>query len=205
MIVLLILGAYLLGSIPVGVLVGRAFGFDPRATGSGNIGMTNVARSGGKTAAALTFGGDLLKGLIPVAAIRAQGFPPLVLAMVGFAAFVGSITSIFLLLKGGRGVSTSVGVWLGLAPLPIGISILVFLVMLATTRIVSLASISAAIALPPAVAAGGCPRPYLLLAILMSALVLLRHHENIRRLINGEEPTIGSSKGRAKGVTEGKS
>src|SRR6266436_7273056 len=137
MLVLLILGAYLLGSIPVGVLVGRAFGFDPRATGSGNIGMTNVARSGGKTAAALTFGGDLLKGLIPVAAIRRQGFPPLVLAMVGFAAFVGSITSIFLLFKGGRGVSTSVGVWLGLAPLPIGISILVFLVMLATTRIVS--------------------------------------------------------------------
>ena len=198
MIVLLILGAYLLGSIPVGVLVGRAFGFDPRATGSHNIGMTNVARTGGKTAAALTFGGDLLKGLIPVAAIRAQGFPPLVLAMVGFAAFVGSITSIFLLFKGGRGVSTSVGVWLGLAPLPIGISILVFLVMLATTRIVSLASIGAAIALPPAVAAGGCPRPYLLLAILMSALVLLRHHENIRRLINGEEPTIGSSKVRAK-------
>jgi acyl phosphate:glycerol-3-phosphate acyltransferase len=201
MIVLLILGAYLLGSIPVGVLVGRAFGFDPRATGSHNIGMTNVARAGGKTAAAITFAGDLLKGLIPVAAIRVQGYPPAVLAMVGFAAFAGSIASIFLLFKGGRGVSTSVGVWLGLAPLPIGISSLVFLVMLTATRIVSLASISAAIALVPAVAARGCPRPYLLLAILMSALVLLRHHENIRRLINGEEPTIGSSRVRA---TQGK-
>src|SRR5260370_19164259 len=173
MIVLLILGAYLLGSSPVGVLVGGAFGFDPRAIGSGNIGMTNVARSGGKRAAALTCGGDLLKGLIPVAAIRLQGFPPLVLAMVGFAAFVGSITSIFLLFKGGRGVSTSVGVWLGLAPLPIGISILVFLVMLATTRIVSLASISPALPLPTPGAAGGWPRPYLLMANLTSALVLL--------------------------------
>jgi glycerol-3-phosphate acyltransferase PlsY len=88
--------------------------------------------------------------------------------MVGFAAFAGSIASIFLLFKGGRGVSTSVGVWLALAPLPIGISILVFIVMLTATRIVSLASISAAIALVPAVAARGCPRPYLLLAILMS-------------------------------------
>jgi acyl phosphate:glycerol-3-phosphate acyltransferase len=194
MILLLILGAYLLGSIPVGVLVGRAFGFDPRAAGSHNIGMTNVARTGGKTAAALTFGGDLLKGLIPVVAIRVQGYPPAVLAMVGVAAFVGSIASVYLLFKGGRGVSTSVGVWLALAPLPIGISIMVFLVMLTATRIVSLASISAAIALPPAVAARGCPRPYLLLAIVMSALVLLRHHENIRRLINGEEPTIGSQK-----------
>src|SRR5260370_39032487 len=97
MIVLLILGAYLLGSIPVGVLVGRAFGFDPRAIGSGNIGMTNVARSGGKTAAALTFGGDLLKGLIPVAAIRAQGVPPPVLSMVRFSPVLGFITSIFLL------------------------------------------------------------------------------------------------------------
>src|SRR5260370_33434129 len=103
----------------------------------------------------MRFGGELLKGLIRVGAIRAQGVPPLVLAMVGFAAFVGSITSIFLLFKGGRGVSTSVGVWLGLGALPIGISVLVFLRILATTRSRSLAWIGGAIALPPSVWLGG--------------------------------------------------
>src|ERR1700682_396040 len=86
---LLIAGGYLLGSIPVGVLVGRAFGFDPRAVGSGNVGMTNVARAGGKIAAAITFVGDFLKGLIPVVLARAAGMTPGGLALVAFAAFLG--------------------------------------------------------------------------------------------------------------------
>ncbi|MGH7933385.1 MAG: glycerol-3-phosphate 1-O-acyltransferase PlsY [Candidatus Binataceae bacterium] len=182
--------SYLLGSVPVGVIVGRLRGFDPRAVGSGNIGMTNVSRAGGKVAAAITFIGDLLKGLIPVLVGHAFGIVVPVLALVGLAAFAGAIFSIYLRFHGGRGVATSVGVWLGLAPFPILIAIGVFIVVVALTRIVSLASISAAITLVPAVAALGCPRPYILLAILMSALVLLRHHENIRRLISGEEPVI---------------
>jgi glycerol-3-phosphate acyltransferase PlsY len=117
-----------------------------------------------------------------------------VLALVGLAAFVGSIASIFLGFGGGRGVSTSVGVWLALAPAPMGVAMAVFAVMLAAARIVSLASICAAIALPPAVAVLGCPRAYVLLAIVMAALVLLRHRENLRRLAAGEEPRIGSRK-----------
>jgi acyl phosphate:glycerol-3-phosphate acyltransferase len=189
----LIIAGYLIGSIPVGVLVGRAFGFDPRETGSGNIGMTNVARAGGGMAAALTFIGDLAKGLLPVLiASAAVGRVPIELALVGFAAFVGSIASIFLRFEGGRGVAASVGVWLGLAPIPIGIALLVFIILVASTRVVSLASIGAAVALPPAVAAAGSPRHYILLAILMSALVIFRHQENIKRLMNGEEPKIGT-------------
>jgi acyl phosphate:glycerol-3-phosphate acyltransferase len=179
----------------VGVIVGHLRGFDPRVVGSGNIGMTNVARAGGRSAAAITFAGDFLKGLIPIMAVRAvPGTVPSTLALVGLAAFVGSIASIFLGFRGGRGVSTSVGVWLGLAPAPIGISILVFILMLAAARIVSIASLCAAIALSAAVAAFGCPRPYILLAIVMSALVMLRHKENILRLIRGEEPKIGEAK-----------
>jgi acyl phosphate:glycerol-3-phosphate acyltransferase len=178
-------------------MVGNVFGFDPRAVGSGNIGMTNVARAGGGSAAAITFIGDLAKGLFPVLVARTVlgGDAVPVLALVGFATFAGSIASIFLRFKGGRGVSTSLGVWLGLAPAPIGIVLLVFATLVASTRVMSLASIGAAVSLPPAVAAVGCPRPYILLAILMSGLVILRHRENIKRLMNGEEPKIGGGKG----------
>jgi acyl phosphate:glycerol-3-phosphate acyltransferase len=190
---------YLIGSIPVGVLVGRAFGFDPRAVGSGNVGMTNVARAGGKVAAALTFAGDLLKGLIPVVMARWVGLPVIGLALVGFAAFLGSIASIFLRFTGGRGVATSLGLWLGLAPVPAAIAAVVFALILAASRIVSLASISGAIVIVPAVAVLGYPRPYILLAIVVSSLVLLRHRANIGRLIARQEPRIGERKSKLAG------
>jgi glycerol-3-phosphate acyltransferase PlsY len=185
---------YLIGSIPVGVMVGRSFGFDPRAVGSGNVGMTNVARAGGGSAAAITFVGDLLKGLLPVVIARAAGLAAGGVAMVAFAAFLGSIASIFLKFTGGRGVATSFGIWLVLAPIPVTVAAVVFLVVLAASRIASLASISAAIVIVPAIAVAGRPRPYILLAIGISALVLLRHRENINRLIAGEEPRIGGGK-----------
>jgi acyl phosphate:glycerol-3-phosphate acyltransferase len=190
-IALLFIGSYLFGSIPVGVLVGRAFGFDPRDVGSGNIGMTNVTRAGGKRAGAITFVGDLLKGLIPVLWARTAGLQPPVVAIVGLGAFVGAICSIFLRFHGGKGVSASLGIWLGIAPVPVLIALGVFLIVFALSRIVSLASICAAIALPPAAAMLGLPRPYVGLAIVMTALVLLRHHENIARLIRGEERPVG--------------
>ena len=197
-IALLFIGAYLFGSIPVGVLVGRAFGFDPRGVGSGNIGMTNVTRAGGKWAGAITFVGDLLKGMIPVLAARIAGLSPAIVAMVGLGAFLGAISSIFLRFQGGKGVSASLGIWLGISPLPVLIALGVFGIVFAVGRIVSLASISAAIALPPAAAILGLPRPYVGLAIVMTGLVLLRHHENIARLIRGEERSMGS-KGASRG------
>ncbi len=173
-------------------MVGRARGFDPRKVGSGNVGMTNIARAGGRSAAAITFSGDLLKGLLPVLIARGAGLAPVAIAGVGFAAVAGSVASIFMGFGGGRGVSTSFGVWLGLAPIAAGIAFVVFIVIVAGARIVSLGSIAAAIALVPAVAATGSPRPYILLAIAVSAVVLTRHHENIRRLLAGEEPKIGA-------------
>jgi glycerol-3-phosphate acyltransferase PlsY len=192
---ILIAASYLVGSIPFGVIVGRLKGFDPRAVGSGNIGMTNVARAGGKGAAAATFIGDLVKGAGPVAFARAMGFAPAVIAWAGFAAFLGAICSIFLRFRGGKGVSASLGIWAVLAPLPLVLALTAFVVVFAVTRIMSLASISAAIVLVPAVAALAGPRPYLALAIAMSALVLFRHHENIRRLMAGEEPRFQARKG----------
>jgi acyl phosphate:glycerol-3-phosphate acyltransferase len=193
------MAGYLIGSIPVGVLVGRAFGFDPRAVGSGNVGMTNVARAGGKIPAAITFIGDTLKGLLPVAMARAAGLGPGGLAVVAFAAFLGSIASIFLHFTGGRGVATSLGLWIVLAPVAVAIAAAAFLGVIALSRIVSLASIAAAIVLVPAVAAVGCPRQYILLTIAVSGLVLLRHRANIERLMAGEEPRIGDRKPESEG------
>ncbi len=185
---LLIVGAYLVGSIPTGVIVGRLRGFDPRAVGSGNIGTSNVARAGGASAAVITFAGDVLKGAIPVIVAQAAGFPIPIIACTGLAAFFGAICSVFLRFRGGKGVAAALGVWLAIAPMVILVALAVFGVVFAVSRIMSLASMGAAIALPPAAAAMGLPQNYLLLAILMTALVLFRHRENIRRLSRGEEP-----------------
>ena len=185
---LLIIGAYLIGSIPTGVIVGRMRGFDPRAVGSGNIGTSNVVRAGGISAALMTFAGDLLKGAIPVIVARSAGFSPAAISWVGLAAFVGAICSVFLGFRGGKGIAAALGIWLAISPLMILFPLIVFAVVVAMSRIMSLGSICAAIALPPTVAAFRLPHHYLLLAILMTALALFRHRENIRRLSRGEEP-----------------
>ena len=193
-IAFVMIAAYLIGSIPFGVIWGRLRGFDPRTVGSGNIGMTNVARAGGSSAAALTFAGDVLKGALPVAAARALGFLPSELAWVALAAFAGSIFSIFLGLRGGKGVSAALGVWVMLSPFALLFAMAAFAVVLASFRIISLASIVAALVIPIAVAAVGGPRPYLVLAVTISALVIVRHSENIRRLLRGAEPRFGERK-----------
>jgi len=193
---MLIAFAYLFGSIPFGVLVGKMRGFDPRSVGSGNIGMTNVARAGGASAAGLTFIGDVLKGAIPVAFVKLMGFPPGIIAWVAIAAFVGSIASVFLGFSGGKGISASLGIWTVLAPTAVLFALAAWGVTLATSRIMSLASIIAAIVLVPAVAILTTHRVYIFTAIVISALVILRHRENIRRLIAGEEKRfeIGKAK-----------
>ena len=185
---LLILGAYLMGSIPTGVIVGRIRGFDPRAVGSGNIGTSNVIRAGGMSAALMTFVGDVLKGAIPVIVTRAAGFPVATIAWVGLAAFVGAICSVFLFFQGGKGIAAALGIWIAISPMAIVFALGAFAVVVAISRIMSLASMVAAIVLPLAVAILGLPHHYLLLAILMSALALFRHRENIQRLSRGEEP-----------------
>ncbi|HYK64523.1 MAG TPA: glycerol-3-phosphate 1-O-acyltransferase PlsY [Patescibacteria group bacterium] len=186
--VILIVGSYLVGSIPTGVIVGRLRGFDPRAVGSGNIGTANVVRAGGVSAAVITLVGDALKGAIPVIVARAAGFPIEVVAWAALAAFIGSVCSVFLRFSGGKGIACALGIWIAISPLAILIALAVFGIVLAISRIMSLSSMCAAIALPPTVAALGLPHHYLLLAILMAALALFRHRENIQRLSRGEEP-----------------
>src|SRR5271170_1359742 len=149
---LLILVAYVIGSIPTGVIVGRLRGFDPRAVGSGNIGTSNVIRAGGMSAALMTFAGDVLKGAIPVLIARAAGFPVATIAWTGLAAYVGAICSVFLFFQGGKGGAAALGIWLSISPTVILFALIAFAVVFAISRIMSLATMGAAIVSPPAVA-----------------------------------------------------
>jgi acyl phosphate:glycerol-3-phosphate acyltransferase len=203
--------AYLLGSIPFGYLLVKTFrGEDIRLSGSGNIGATNVARSGAKGLGAATLLLDMLKGLLAVwlAAVLARSkFNPCV-AMGGFYcdstrlmataalfAVLGHIFPVWLKFKGGKGVATALGVFALLFPLAVLVSLAIFIIVLVLTRYVSLGSILAALAFP--VAAYFLYHPdwtSLALAAAVSAAVILKHHQNIGRLLAGTESRFGSKK-----------
>lgn len=195
MTVLLLLAAYLIGSIPFAIVSSKLFGLaDPRHYGSGNPGATNVLRSGHKGAAALTLLGDCLKGWLVVFAAQQLDFDPLAAAAAGLAAFLGHVFSIFLRGKGGKGVATALGVLLGINPWLALLVLATWLGVAAITRYSSLAALSAAAMAP--LAGGlllGDMRIVVLLAI-MTAVLFWRHADNIRRLISGQESKIGSKK-----------
>jgi glycerol-3-phosphate acyltransferase PlsY len=189
-----VLLAYLLGSIPTGVLLARIAGVDVRSAGSGNIGATNVARTAGRGLGILTLVGDVLKGLVPVVIVRALGEPDEVVAATGVAALAGHVFSIFLRMQGGKGVATGAGVLIGLAPTFAPIPLAVFVGTFALSRMVSLASIVAAVSAPIALFLGGRSLPTTLATLTISVLIVWRHHENLSRLLDGTEPTFTSRK-----------
>ena len=194
--------AYLLGSIPFGYILVRIFRKeDIRATGSGNIGATNVARSGAKGLGILTLLFDLLKGVAAVlvaahSAPGTPGFPSDLAVAAGIAAVLGHVFPVWLGFKGGKGVATALGVFLAITPLAALCALGVFIVVFAITRYVSLASILAAVMLPvfcllwmpdrSPVFVGG--------VIFLALLVIAKHHANIARLMQGKENRFGSKK-----------
>lgn len=184
----LLLG-YALGSIPFGLLLTRAFGAgDLRSIGSGNIGATNVLRTGRKGLAGATLILDLCKGLLAV--LLAWRWFPEVVGLAALGAFIGHCFPVWLKFRGGKGVATLMGVSLGLA-WPIGVAYaLTWLVMLAVTRISSLAGMTAAIAAPVVAIMTGHGRFALVLAV-MAAVVIFLHRANIARLRAGTEPRLG--------------
>ena len=189
-VTLMVLMAYLVGGIPFGLIVSFVLtGEDPRKVGSGNIGATNVSRAAGKKAGAITLVLDVLKGLLPVLLAR-HLFPQnhLMVAAVGLAALCGHCFSPYLRLKGGKGVATGAGAFLGISPLALLLSLAVFLGMLKWKGYVSLSSISAAWAMPFILLATGKPPLLALAAGTMAAIITLRHKANIERLMAGEEP-----------------
>ena len=186
--------AYLSGSIPTGVLLTRRLGIDIRSTGSGNVGATNVARSAGKKIGLLTLLGDALKGLIPVVMVRMLGLGEGTLACAAVAALLGHIFSPFLQFSGGKGVATGFGVFLGMAPFAVLIALVVFLATFAASRIVSLASIVATAVLPLVLVWFAYPKIYIWAGMAMAGLVIVRHKENIIRLLRGEESKFSFAK-----------
>jgi glycerol-3-phosphate acyltransferase PlsY len=182
--------AYLLGSIPFGVLITRGLGLgDLRAIGSGNIGATNVLRTGHKGAAAATLVLDAAKGGVAVLVARALlGEPAAMVA--GFAAFLGHLFPVWLGFRGGKGVATFLGVMLALA-WPAGVAACAtWLAVAFASRYSSLAALAAAAATPLWLWLAGPPGA-VWLGVALAALVWIRHHANIRRMLDGSEPRIG--------------
>ena len=191
---LVILFAYLVGSIPTGVLLGRVAGVDVRKQGSGNIGATNVARTAGRTLGIFTLIGDALKGLGPVLICRALELDEAIVAAAAVAALCGHVFSVFLGFRGGKGVATGVGVLLGLAPASLPIPLTIFGATMAATRTVSLSSILAVLSAPFAVLLFRYPPAIAAAALAMAVLIISRHHENISRLLAGTERRFESRK-----------
>jgi acyl phosphate:glycerol-3-phosphate acyltransferase len=185
--IILFVLAYLLGSIPFGLVVGKVFyGVDVRQHGSGNVGTTNVFRVLGKKAGVAVLVCDMLKGYVP-AAIAAALFHPWAAIFIAAAPVVGHIYSIFLKGKGGKGIATGAAVVLALVPLVFAIILIVWIVLLLTTRYVSVASLVASFLVPVLTIAFGEPLPYKIAGVLVAVLVWWAHRGNIQRLLAGEE------------------
>lgn len=190
--VALLLAAYLLGSVPYGYIVGRIRGLDVRQHGSGNIGASNVMRLLGVPAGILVLLLDASKGYLGVAMMRMAGFDmPELLLLAGLCAVVGHTWSVFLRFRGGRGVASSLGVVIALAPTVAGIAFLSWVIVLVLTRYISLASVIAGAVLPIAMILLKQPGVYILGGFVIFILDVYRHVPNFRRLMAGTEPKIG--------------
>lgn len=191
--------AYLLGSLPFAVIVSRAFGLsDPRSYGSGNPGATNVLRSGNKAAAALTLLGDAVKGAAAVLLVRAllthHSAAEQIVALAGLLAFLGHVFSVFLRFRGGKGVATAAGVLLAMNPAVGGMTLAVWVGIVALTRYSSAAALTAALAAPVFTAWQVGDSAWIAAVSIMSAILIWRHRDNIRRLFSGQEGRIGAKK-----------
>jgi glycerol-3-phosphate acyltransferase PlsY len=196
------LGGYLAGSIPFAVIVSRALGLpDPRTYGSGNIGATNVLRSGSRVAALLTLAGDTAKGWAAVLIAQGMGATDELLALVALAALLGHIFPVWLRFHGGKGVATAAGVLMAL-DWRLGLAVIVvWLTMAVVSRYSSLAAITAALFAPAAAwfFLGASARFAAVAA--MSVILIARHRDNIAKLARGEESRIGEKKGGAQGAS----
>jgi glycerol-3-phosphate acyltransferase PlsY len=194
---LFIIVAYLVGSIPTGLILSRATGVDIRKSGSGNIGATNVTRLLGKKLGVLTLVGDVLKAVIPMLAVHwylvrsGMSVNPqevdLVVSLCGGAAFLGHMYSIYLKFRGGKGVATALGVFIVLEPLAVLISLMLFIAVVYFSGYVALGSLLVAALMSLWIwLLKGSPN-HIFLAFFIGVLIWLKHAENIRRLFEGTE------------------
>ncbi len=187
-----LLVGYAFGSVPFGLVLGKLTGLgDIRKSGSGNIGATNMLRVGGKKLAAITLLLDALKGTIPVLLFKLAGQDYGVVAAIG--ALTGHLFPVWLKFKGGKGVATAIGIWFGLA-WPVGLAICAaWLLSAVVFRYSSLAALLA-LGLSPIFAMKWATPDHALFALLVGIVIWVKHHANIKRLLNGSEPKIGQDK-----------
>ncbi|UDQ97330.1 glycerol-3-phosphate 1-O-acyltransferase PlsY [Lentisphaerota bacterium WC36G] len=199
--------SYLFGSIPWAFIIGKANGVDIRKCGSGNVGATNVTRTVGKCWGKLCFACDLLKGVLPVVTVSliAKKYLPSTTEstinygcmVAGFSAISGHVWTIFLKFKGGKGISTSAGVLLALAPAPVLAALILWVIIFKTSKMVSLASIIAAGALPiiavifnytlKKYSFFATEKPILIFLVVIAVIAIAKHRSNIKRIIAGTE------------------
>ena len=184
----LVIVGYLAGSIPTGLLLTMAFSdVDPRKGGSRNIGATNILRTAGKTLGALTLVGDCLKGLVPVLLALWLMRSDVWVGLIALSTFVGHLFPVFLKFKGGKGVATALGVYLGIAPLAVLFDAGVFFGVVLKWRFVSVGSLTAAALMPILIAILTESKPYVITSLIIAGLIWYRHQDNIRRLFAGSE------------------
>jgi acyl phosphate:glycerol-3-phosphate acyltransferase len=190
-VLLLVVTAYLIGSVPFALILARRMGTaDLRRIGSGNIGAANVLRTSGVGAGVTVMLLDIAKGAGSVMLVqRFDGGA--VTAAAGLAAIVGHVFPVWLRFRGGKGVATACGVFSVLTPLAVGPALAVFLCAVWMTRYISVGSILASVALPPIAYATGSPPPVLGAALTASTLILIRHRTNLARVLAGTEQRIG--------------
>lgn len=195
--VLIVLFAYLCGSISSAVWYGRiVYGVDVRKHGSGNAGATNSLRVLGKTAGIIVLIIDLLKGLLPVFIAKYLDFPELIVFIVGFAAVVGHLLPVFSGFKGGKGVATSMGVVLAVMPLAALVCFVVFVLTVLLTKYVSLGSILGALSFPISVLALSPDHSvyFRFFSVILALLLTFTHRKNMERLLAGVESKLGKKK-----------
>ncbi|MBI4687904.1 MAG: glycerol-3-phosphate 1-O-acyltransferase PlsY [Nitrospirae bacterium] len=186
--------AYFIGSIPFGVLVAKTKGIDLRSVGSRNIGATNVLRSLGKLPAIITLLGDSLKGALVVLLCRLTIGDEFWEGLTGVSAILGHIYSMFLSFKGGKGVATGFGVLLVYSPLETLIAMGVWIATVLYSRYSSLGAVISYAALPLVFILSGADKTKTIFAAAISVLIILKHRENIKRLLEGTESRIGEKR-----------
>ncbi|SEP10927.1 glycerol-3-phosphate 1-O-acyltransferase PlsY [Aquisalimonas asiatica] len=190
--VVLIVAAYLFGSISAAILTCRAMGLpDPRSEGSRNPGATNVLRVGNRLAAGITLGGDFIKGTIPVVIGVIAGAGPVTLALIGLAAFLGHLYPVFFRFEGGKGVATGLGVLLGWSWPALLLTIITWLAVAALFRYSSLAALVSFLLAPFFLAYFDQPQAIMLGMLGITLLTYWRHRGNLQSLLNGTEKKIG--------------
>ncbi|MEN2993837.1 MAG: glycerol-3-phosphate 1-O-acyltransferase PlsY [Thermodesulfovibrio sp.] len=197
MSIIFILFAFFLGSIPWGYIIGKLKGIDLRQVGSGNIGATNVLRTIGKKEALITLLLDISKGAIPVLVVRIvppYGEDLLLMGLVGVFAVVGHCYTPFLRFKGGKGVATTIGVLLAYMPLAGLITVLIWIITFKISKISSLSALISFSLLPLNVYILDYPEETKLLSFLFTSIIYIRHIQNIKRLLRGEELRIGDKR-----------